>query len=363
MIKSAIYEQHLDLNAVIPEDSLWAIPRYYSSTGEEVNNTRRNTGITDISHRGKLRLTGKEHLRLLQGMVSNDVMKLKEGQGVYATLLTVKGKVVSDMRIYKGEDYVLIDLEPGMNTKIKEHLVKYKLSFRAEIEDLTGDYSLFHICGPQIPEFMKSMEDSNPGLYGEFEELEFAQLKMKNCDVTVHRVNRTGEPGFDIMTWNRYAGDIWKTLIRQGSNFGMLPFGLDALEILRVEAGIPVFGKDFDDSTIPIEAGLWNALSFEKGCYVGQEVIARIKWRGRVNWHLAGLVMESPDIPKSNDHVYIQEKKIGRLTSPVYSYTIEKPVSLAYLRREYIEHGTEVSVHSGDKIISAKVAGTPFYKT
>jgi len=363
MRKSAIYEQHLCLNAIFPEDSEWAIPVCYSSAGDEVKNTRNNLGITDLSHRGKLKLTGKEHLRLLQGLVSNDVMKLEKGHGIYATLLTVKGKVVSDMKIYKGEDYALVDLEPGMNSRIKEHLVRYKLSFRAEIEDLTGDNSLFHICGPGTVEFFRSLGELNTEKIGEMEELQFEEIKLGNSQATIHRVDRTGEFGLDILAENRYAKDLWLIMTERGKDYGLKPFGLDSLEILRVEAGIPVFGKDFDESTIPIEAGLWDALSFEKGCYVGQEVIARIKWRGRVNWHLAGLVIESEDLPSKDDPIFVGDRKIGRLTSPVYSYTIKKPVSLAYVRREYIEHGTEVSVHSRDKIISAKVTGTPFYDT
>lgn len=358
MLKSAIHEQHVNLNATFTEQSDWQIPGNFGSVELEVTNVRKNIGIIDLSNRGKLRLSGKEHLRLLQGMLSNDVMKLEVGQGIYSTLLTVKGKVMTDMRVYRNDEYAIMDLEPGMNKQIKEHLIKYKLSYRAEIDDISYEYSQFHICGPDSAKFLYGFTSED---ISRINELEFLEITSNDYKYFVFRVNRTGETGFDILVDNEHADQLWRDICQKGDEYGLRPFGLDSLEILRVEAGIPVYGKDFDDSTIPIEAGLWNALSFEKGCFIGQEVVARIKWRGRVNWHLAGLTMETNDVPSVNDPVYSDDKKIGRITSPVYSYTLKKPVSLAYLRREYVEPGTSVFISSDDKQIHAIVTETPFY--
>lgn len=358
MLRSAIHKQHENLNATFTEQSDWQIPGNFGSVEQEVTNVRNNIGIIDLSNRSKLKLSGKEHLKLLQGMLSNDVLKLEVGQGVYSTLLTVKGKVMSDMRVYRNEEYAIMDLEPGMNKPIKDHLNKYKLSYRAEIEDISYDYSLFHICGPTSAGFIERLTGESTQ---NMDNLDFRDITMTGMRYIIFRVNRTGESGFDILVDNEHADRLWADIVKKGEDYELNPFGLDSLEVLRVEAGIPVYGKDFDDSTIPIEAGLWNALSFEKGCFIGQEVVARIKWRGRVNWHLVGLLIESEDIPDKNDPIYSGEKKVGRITSPVYSYTIRNPVALAYLRREYVEPGTGVMIRSGDKNINAKVVKTPFH--
>lgn len=358
MPRSAIHEQHVNLNAEFLQGNEWEIPANYGSVEREVETVRNTGGFADLSSRGKLLLKGKEHLKLLQGMLSNDVMLLEVGQGTYATLLTVKGKVMSDMRVYRSEDTAIMDLEPGINKVIRDHLVKYKLSYRAEIEDISYDYSLFHICGPAAADLLEKLfniETANINEPG------FIKVESENYSFFLFKVNRTGETGFDIMVGNEYASELWNRIFEEGKNDGLVPFGMDALEILRVEAGIPLYGKDFDDSTIPIEAGLWHALSFEKGCYIGQEVVARIKWRGRVNWHLVGILAEEGKIPEKDDPVYCGEKKIGRITSAVYSYSINKPVALGYVRREFVEPGTAVNILSGETVIAATVTATPFY--
>ncbi|HKQ31794.1 MAG TPA: glycine cleavage T C-terminal barrel domain-containing protein, partial [Thermodesulfobacteriota bacterium] len=127
------------------------------------------------------------------------------------------------------------------------------------------------------------------------------------------------------------------------------------------EAGIPLYGTDMDEETIPIEADIWNALSFEKGCYVGQEVVARIKWRGHVNRHLSGLVMSDERIPRKGSEIFVGEKKIGYVTSAVQSPAVGKPIALGYVRREYIEPGTPVLVKLPDGSFSeARVTPLPF---
>ena len=132
---------------------------------------------------------------------------------------------------------------------------------------------------------------------------------------------------------------------------------------MRIEAGIPVYGVDMDESNIPIEAGLWNALNFEKGCYVGQEVVARIKWRGHVNWHLMGFQSDGDIMPAIGDEIFDGERKIGRITSSAYSRSLNKHLSLGYIRREFKEPGTNISSKKVDgSTISAVVSELPFYK-
>lgn len=354
---SPVIELHREMDASFTDMKGWTIARSYRDICKESSGVRDGLGICDITHRGKLRLSGKDHLRFLQGMLTNDVVKLEESSGTYATLLTVKGKIITDMHVYKSSDHVHIDLEPGQNQRIKEHLERFRLTYRVDIEDRTHEYSLFHICGPRVKDYFRDIGLKEVSDLGE---LSFLETSFSGINLTIFATDRTGETGYDLLVNNNSAIELWKSMIDEGLNYNIVPFGSETLETLRIEAGIPVLGKDFDESTIPIEAGLWNALNFEKGCYVGQEVIARIKWRGRVNWHLAGIEIDYDKVPLENDIIYKNDKKVGRVTSSVYSHILGKPICLAFLRREHKDPGTEVLIISGNQELQGTVTNIPF---
>lgn len=353
-------EVHESLQANLTDLYGWSVPLNYGDELSEYKSVREGVGIIDLSSRGKLRLSGKDHLKFLQGMLSNDVMKLEEGKGMYATILTVKGRMISDMRVYKESESVLIDLEPGLNQKVLELLTKFRLSYKANIDDITENTGLISIQGPQASKLLELLiEEKVP----QMEQYDFMQKEALGYLLTIVSVNRTGEEGFDIYVGNDGLQDLWQALVEKGGELNVRPIGYNALDMLRVEAGIPLYGVDMDESNIPIEAGLWDALDFEKGCYVGQEVVARIKWRGHVNWHLVGFEIEGEVVPNVGDEIFSDERKIGRITSSILSPTSNKPLSLGYIRREFKEVGTEVSIKNPDEsLVGAKVKELPFYR-
>ncbi len=360
MKKTPLYDIHSRLGAVFGQYSGWLTPKNYGDRLEEYKTVRSNVGIIDLSHRGKLRLSGKEHIKFLQGMLTNDVNKLEVGKGLYATLLTAKGRMLADMRLYRHDEFVLLDLEPGLNEKVGELLMKYRLSYRASIEDVTESLALISVHGPNSGKLIrKALDEEIP----ELSEYDFLKRDLLGSQLTIARINRTGEEGYDIFLGSDLTMRLWELLTKNGEEFGIKPVGLEALETLRIEAGIPRYSMDMDEGTIPIEAGIWHALSFDKGCYVGQEVVARIKWRGHVNRHLVGFVIEGKELPKSGDKILHGEREIGQITSSVFSPNLKKGIALGYLRREFREPGTKVSVSLGEgKIESAEVVKTPFYE-
>ncbi len=321
-----------------------AMPEEYGGWLREYETVRKRAGLLDLSARGKIRLGGKEHLKFLQGMLTNDVMKLADGEGTYAAVLTVKGRMLSDMRVYKDAESVLLDLEPGMNAKVKDLLLKYRLSYRAAVDNVTEGLALFSVQGPESKNVLTAAGITIPDLreHGHF------KAALNGMELICAAADRTGEEGYDLYFPSDRSEEVRNYLLEKGSAFGLEPVGHKALEVLRVEAGIPVYGKDMDEETIPIEAGIWNALSFEKGCYIGQEVVARIKWRGHVNRHLMGIVLEEGYVPSASDEILAGDKKIGRITSPAFSPALGRNVALGYVRREFVEPGTEVFVVSPD---------------
>ena len=349
---------HESLGAAFRESGEWLVPESYGDRPGEYEAARNRVCIADLSDRGKLRLGGKDHLKFLQGMLTNDVIKLEEGKGMYAAILTVKGRMVSDMRVYREKDSVLLDLEPGLNAKVGELLKKFRLSYKATIDDLTEGMGIISVIGPHAAGVLEKVigKENLP-----VNDLDHVRASVAGREVSVIKTRRTGEEGYDIYALTDGLADVWGLLMEKGNNFGIKPAGRGALEILRIEAGIPVYGIDMDDDTIPIEAGIWDALNFEKGCYVGQEVIARIKWRGHVNRHLLGFISDGDRVPERGSEVFLGEKKIGRITSSGFSLSLGKPIALGYVRREFKEPGTRVEIRSPDGSIEhAEVAALPF---
>ncbi|HML96356.1 MAG TPA: aminomethyltransferase family protein [Thermodesulfobacteriota bacterium] len=322
------------------------MPGEYGGWPGEYEAVRKKAGLLDLSARGKLRLAGKEHLKFLQGMLTNDVMKLSAGEGAYAAVLTVKGRMLSDMRVYKDLDSVLLDLEPGLNMKVRDLLLKYRLSYKATVDDVTEELALFSVQGPESKNVLASAGITVPEIkeHGHFRDA------IVGAEVVCASADRTGEGGFDLYVPQDRAEEVWNYLLEKGKDFGLEPVGSRALDVLRVEAGIPMYGRDMDEDTIPIEAGIWSALSFEKGCYIGQEVVARIKWRGHVNRHLSGIVLEKGYTPSAGDEIFGGGKKIGRITSPAFSPALGRNIALGYVRREFVEPGTEVDISSPEGI-------------
>lgn len=359
MKKLPLHEVHKSLGANFEDFSGCTVPADYGNKPSEYESVRKNIGIIDLSSRGKVRLSGKHHLKFLQGMLSNDVMKLEEGKGIYATILTVKGRMISDMRVYKDKDSIFLDLEPGLNEKVSELLTKFRLSYKADIEDLTESLGLVSIQGPNSKKLLEKLLDEE---VFEMKEHDFIKKDFKGSELTIMYVNRTGEEGYDLYIENQELQHLWEELMERGEELNIKPVGYDTLNTLRIEAGIPSYNVDMDENNIPIEAGLWSALDFEKGCYVGQEVVARIKWRGHVNWHLVGFKCDGDKVPDLGDEVFNGEKKVGRITSSTFSPELNQPVCLGYIRRELKDPGAKVSIKSPQgSEIQAEIAETPLY--
>jgi glycine cleavage system T protein len=353
-----LHDVHESLGAEFGESGEWLVPESYGDKRDEYEAAKRRVAIADLSDRGKLLLSGKEHIKFLQGMLTNDVMKLEEGKGMYAAVLTVKGRMVSDMRVYRDKDSVLLDLEPGLNTKVEGLLKKYRLSYKAAIDDLTESMGLISVCGPHATGLLEKVigKENLPG--SEFDHVRTAVI---GHDIRVVKVRRTGEEGYDIYVPTEGLTHVWELLMEKGGEYQIKPVGRAAIDVLRIEGGIPVYGIDMDEETIPIEAGIWDALNFEKGCYVGQEVIARIRWRGHVNWHLAGFISGGAGAPERGAEVFSGEKKIGRVTSAAFSPALGRHAALGYIRREFKEPGTKVGIKLSDGSIElAEVAALPF---
>lgn len=298
-------------------------------------------GLLDRSERGKLALSGSEAAAFLQGQVSNDVEALTSGSGCYATFLTPKGKMLGDVRILATADELLLDTERSTLQALFNLVRRGLLGFQAELHKRTLECALVSLVGPQstlvagLPELAEAPEHTH--------------VPITLGDVSARAI-RT-DVGVDLLCWSDALGTIQSVLHSHGAR----DVGEEAVECLRVESGRPRYGIDLDDTVIPEEAGLnARAVSFSKGCYVGQETVARLHWRGKPNRHLRGIRLSGPAL--TGDALHLGQRSVGQLGSVALSPRFG-PIALAMVRRE-AEPGAEVTV--GDTAAPATVVELPF---
>jgi glycine cleavage system T protein len=332
------------------------IPAHYGDPASEHRAVREAAGLADRSFRGKLRLLGKDRVEFLNGMVTNDVMHLAPGRGCYAALTTAKAKMLSDARIYCLEDSLLLDIEPEAVEKVKKHLDFYIISSDVTIEDLTESWGMLSLFGPESPGIL-SKAVSVSGLPPA--ELDFIKTRIETADLLIARNEMTGEDGFDIFA----PKEVLAPMFRKLTDAGARPIGQQAVETLRVEAGIPRYGVDMDESHFPMEAGLTErAVSETKGCYIGQETIARALAQGHMNRFLAGLAIEGTAVPERGSEIRAGDRAVGSVTSAVFSPTLGRVIAIGIIHRDFSKPGTAVSVRSGGNPLTATVTKLPFYK-
>jgi tRNA-modifying protein YgfZ len=296
-------------------------------------------GLVDRSERGKLALTGSERKVFLQGQVTNDVERLEPGHGCYAAFLTHKGKMLGDMRVLDLGDELLLDTERVALQELFNMIRRYKLGSDVELHKRTVEMGLLSLIGPDARRIAGASDLAH--------EHDNRRAKVGGRDVVLVAT----DAGVDVFCQAADTGAVRAALEAAGA----VAVSEDAAEVLRVERGRPRFGADIDDGVIPQEAGLnERAVSFTKGCYVGQETVARLFYRGKPNRHLRGLRLSGP--AAHGDVLRLGEKEVGRLGSVVVS-PAHGPIALAIVRREAQVGDT---LAAGDGGATAEVVDLPF---
>jgi aminomethyltransferase len=352
--RSPLADYHLSQGATLGEYHGALVPSCFTDPTAEHKAVREASGLFDFSFRGKFVMKGRDHAKFLHRMVSNDIKRLTPGQGTYATLLNPQGHILVDLRLYCAEDCFFVDTDADLREKALLGLKRYVIADQVEFEPL--DLYALAFQGPRSrPLLEKTLHINLP----EMQEFDHFATNYAGFPVRVACADSTGEDGYEVWTQARELLAVWGAACGQAPTYGMLPCGTRALETLRIEAGIPRYGQELGEDTIPNEAGLWNALSFSKGCYVGQEIVERARSRGHVNWKLMGIVAESEPPPPAGAKLVQDGREVGDVTSSCISPTLGKTIALAYLRREVAEPGTKLELPSGTR---AAVAALPFYQ-
>jgi folate-binding protein YgfZ len=311
----------------------------YSSDGYRA--MRAACAVVRRGDRGVLAVTGADRLVWLQGLLTNDVAALQPGESCYAAYLTPQGRMITDMRVAQLADRTLLEVPAVLAEALRAKLDSLLFTEDAQVADLSSSLSVIDLLGPDARRVFERAGSEGA------------------APLAVLRDDGYGMPGVTLFA----SVDVANDTVRALAGAGATETTLETLDVVRIEAGRPLFLVDMDEHTIPLEAGLEDrAISFTKGCYVGQEVIVRVMHRGqgRVAKKLVGLLLPKDGSAHPVDLIKSGDREIGRLTSVTWSPALERQIALGYVHRDFSDVGTPVEVQAQKRYLPATVAPLPF---
>ena len=308
---------------------------------------RGRCGVYDLGYRAKISLTGGDRVRWLNGMVTNNVRDLSPGQGVYAFLLNAQGHILGDLYAYNRGESITVDTDCGQLAKMLATFDHYIIMDDVEVKDLSGEITALGVGGPKAHEILAVAGFTVPGM----STLQIESISRNGLDCALVRTDDPQHAAYEI--WLAPAGvrHLWEALLAAGAT----PVGAEALELHRIVTGVPRYGVDVRERDLPQETEQARALNFNKGCYVGQEIVERIRSRGAVHRKFTGFLAGAPVEPGSK--ILAGERQVGEITSTacVRLANADRIVALGYIRREVGAPGSQVAIGA----VKATVAALP----
>lgn len=335
------------------------MPVQYVGVMDEHNAVRTRAGLFDVSHMGEVSVRGAEALDYLQMVTCNDVRRLKSGRAQYTALTMPNGAFVDDLLVYQLSDgeYLLV-INAANTPKDVEWLQRHAADFDVQVSDVSSDYAQLALQGPRALEILR-------GIVAEpLESLKyfrFLQTRLHAADAIVSRTGYTGEDGFEIYIDSGAAEELWYELLGAGAPQGLVPIGLGARDTLRLEAKLPLYGNDIDDTTTVLEADLGWIVKLKKGEFIGRDVLARQAEEG-VGRKLVGFETKGRAIARPGCGLFRGDERIGAVTSGSFAPFLKKNIGLAYLPIAMADPGTLFDIEIRGRRMPAIVVETPFYK-
>jgi aminomethyltransferase len=336
----------------------WEMPVQFTSVIEEHLAVRTAAGLFDVSHMGEVAVEGRDALPLLQRLTPNDVARLEPGQAQYTALLTARATFVDDVLVYRlGADRFLLCVNAANRQKdfawIREHA-----EGDVRVEDVSDRYAQLALQGPRAAEILARVAETAVDRIGTYR---FAEGRVRGVPALISRTGYTGEDGFELYLPPDGAERVWTALLEAGSGDGLIPAGLGARDTLRLEARMPLYGNDIDDTVTPFEAGLGFIVRLEKGEFLGADVLRAQKEKG-VARRLVGFELTGRGIARHGHAVRISGREAGRVTSGTFAPYLKRSIGLAYLPAESSAVGQAIEAVVRDKAIPGRIVKTPFYK-
>lgn len=360
MKRSPIHGRHVQLGASFEDVMGWEVPTRYGDTIAEYHAVRQSVGLADLSSRGKVRVTGDDRVTWLQSIVSNDILSLQPGQGCYCSLLNHKGKMLTYFRVYVHPDWVMLEDVGDIGETTYQTLRKFLLyGTKAKMENEAETWGLVLVSGPHAQAVVRSAFgiDVVP-----MKPPTSVAISIEGRTALVMRTEETGEIDLEVMLPADVVPLAWDRLWEAGRPHGIKPVGRQALETLRIEAGLPKAGVDLTEDIVPPEANLENkAYSLNKGCYPGQEVMARMDTYGQVRRRIVGLVLEERIVPPKGAKLFSGDREVGWISSATFSPHLNRAIAFGFPLRDFSAPGTSLTVAINGHRHQATVHALPFY--
>lgn len=384
--RTPFYDYHLrSARDLVKGGGEFMFPTSYGSPVEEHRNVRTNVGMQDLSTMGEVDVKGPGAERLLGRLLVNEVLDLEPGQLRYSTMCNEEGSIVDDVTVYKFDDeHFMVVASSGPRKKSVRWISDHARGSSAYVTDVTAALALPVIQGPRSRLYLKSVVEDV-----DLDSLRFFRFdtgRIGDVEVLVSRSGYTGELGYELYVPAEEAGALWEYILRTGKEYGLRPYGLEAMQSLRIEKALPLYGPDIGEEQTPFHVGLERWISFRKRDFVGREALLRMQERG-LDERWVGLVLQSeaPAAPGGavhsiadvatfrefvengaeagdyEDDLMPGESRVGRITSSARGHTVGETLALAYIDTAHCWPGRNLLVEIGGHPVLARVVPTPFF--
>ena len=368
MKRTPFYSYNQDQGGKFVEFAGWEMPIHFGSIIEEHNQCRTSGSVFDVSHMGRVNITGRHARKFLETLLTRKVSDMVPGQARYALICNEQGGVMDDVLVYRFDEHWMLVVNASNRAKIMDHIqaVTQQFDYTVKIDDQTEATAMIAIQGPKVMEKIAAFSKEVPTL----KNYRFCEKNLMILKMIISRTGYTGEDGVEVILGAKMAAMAIKLLLKDQGEGIVKPAGLGARDTLRIEAGMPLYGHELDENTDPLSAGLKFAVKLDKDKtdegpsiprFIGQDALQKIAEQG-VPKTLIGLKFDSKRTPRQHAEVHADGEKIGEVTSGCMSPTLDHAIAMAYAKPGSVGEGDTVSIPMGSKSIEATVCKLPFYK-
>lgn len=357
MQRTPIHEAEREAHAAFGEVEGWEMPKVFAGVKGEYRAGKEGIGITDGSHFGRLRVSGAQRLDLLHRITTNHVEDLKAGHGARTILCTGKGRIVDDLLLYADDDQCVLVTSPNKATAVREAIERARSRDDVTLEDVTTSTAMIALVGPESARLVERVAGAS---VTELPLHHWRRVQIDGVPVIAARSHRVGGGGFNLIMEAGHGNAVWRWLSREGEPLGAAPIGAEAVEILRVELGVPAHGRELTEEVHPLEARLDAAVRRDESAGTGRERGERPGARQEVRRLLVGFLMDEEAVPELRSRVYVASEEVGVITSVAPSFEMGRVIALGYVLAAHEKPGTRVRIRSAGADVGAAIAALPF---
>ncbi|MEX0978169.1 MAG: glycine cleavage system aminomethyltransferase GcvT [Pirellulales bacterium] len=363
LAQTPLHQWHASHGGRMVDFAGWSMPVQYSSIVAEHNATRAAVGLFDVSHMGRIRFEGPACERFVDRIVTRRVAGMKPGQIRYALVTNDTGGILDDVLVYhllhaRGASYLEMVVNASNRQQILDWLTAHRDGADVEIHDTTADTAMFAVQGPRALEILRPLSSVDPGALGYYHGTEGEIVGHAGI---ISRTGYTGEDGCELIVPADTALELWETLYAAAQNVGGTAAGLGARDTLRLEAGMPLYGHELNDEIDPFQAGLAFAVNLENRSFPGRDALVKLRGDARRPIR-AGWILAGKRVPREGYAVLSGGRVVGHVSSGTFSPTLEHPIAMGYVPREFAQPGGEVAIDVRGHHETAQCVELPFYR-